>query len=240
MWRITHNDRILVGQRLNFALAAAVGGLVLDYSLADVIARTAAMRDHLVSAALLILLAFSVVAVIGAFVVTREFRGTLGGLTRAISGGRAAPLTAVKSQHPCSRRSIISGARLRKRTVSSIAWRRPLPPVRPGRCADEARARGDGTMSAVSERVAVPAPLASEQDSVVARTRRNVLILTLLLVVGAAAVLSYRTDLLFEAELGPEVLGKSETMADFLAADVKLAISYGIPLTKLVRVSQNF
>jgi predicted MFS family arabinose efflux permease len=95
-------------------------------------------------------------------------------------------------------------------------------------------------MSAVSEVIAVPAPLASEQDSVVARTRRKVLILTLLLVVGAAAVLSYRTDILFEAELGPEVLGKSQTMADFLAADVKLAISYGIPLTRLVGVSEYF
>jgi hypothetical protein len=84
VWRIKHDDRILVGQRLDSALAAAVGGLVLEYSLADVIARTAAMRDHLLSAALLTLLAFSVVAVIGAIVVTREFRGTLGGLTEAI------------------------------------------------------------------------------------------------------------------------------------------------------------
>jgi hypothetical protein len=92
VWRIKQSDRILVGQRLDSALADAVGGLVLDYSLADVIARTAAMRDHLVSAALLILLVFSVVAVIGAFVVTREFRGTLGGLTRAI-GATAVPLS---------------------------------------------------------------------------------------------------------------------------------------------------
>lgn len=95
-------------------------------------------------------------------------------------------------------------------------------------------------MSVVSAAVATPAPLINEQDSIVARTRRRVLILTLMLVVAAAAVLSYRTDVLFKAELGPEVLSKSATMADFLAADVKLALSYGIPINKLVGVSEYF
>jgi MFS family permease len=94
-------------------------------------------------------------------------------------------------------------------------------------------------MSAVSD-IAAPAPLNGEQESIVARTRRRVLALTLVLVVAAAAVLSYRTVVHFEADLAPELLGKSATIAEFIADDVKLAISYGIPLAKLVGVREYF
>src|SRR4051812_31081079 len=95
-------------------------------------------------------------------------------------------------------------------------------------------------MSAVVTDVAVPTAPAEDKDSVIARTRRRVLLLTLALVVAAAAVFSYRTASLFQSELAPEVLRKSQTMADFLAADIKLGISYGIPLDKLVGVSAYF
>jgi MFS family permease len=88
--------------------------------------------------------------------------------------------------------------------------------------------------------LSVAAARIDEQDPVLARTRRRVLILTLALVVAAAAAFSYRTNTLFEAELGPEVLRKSDTVADYLAADVKLAIGYGIPLNKLVGVPEYF
>jgi hypothetical protein len=46
--------------------------------------------------------------------------------------------------------------------------------------------------------------------------------------------------ILFEADLGPEVLGKSASIANFIADDVKLAITCGIPLTKLVGVNEYF
>jgi hypothetical protein len=84
-WRVRLGDHLLVGERLDSALAAAVGGVVLDYSLADVNGRVAAMRDHLIGSALVTFLAFAILAVGGAIVATREFRRTIGGLTEAIS-----------------------------------------------------------------------------------------------------------------------------------------------------------
>jgi hypothetical protein len=84
-WRIRQGDSLLVGQRLDSALDAAVGGVVLDYSLKDVNASVAAMRDHLIGSALLAFLGFGILAVGGAMVATREFHKTVGGLTEAIS-----------------------------------------------------------------------------------------------------------------------------------------------------------
>ncbi len=79
-----------------------------------------------------------------------------------------------------------------------------------------------------------------DDDPVLSRTRRRILLLTLALVVTAAAALSYYAAVLFEDALAPEVLRKSETVAEFLASDVERAISYGIPLNKLVAVSEYF
>lgn len=84
-WRLKQGDHLFIGERLDSALAAAIGGVVLDYSLADVNARVIAMRDHLIGSALLAFLGFGILAVAGAMVATREFRKTIGGLTEAIS-----------------------------------------------------------------------------------------------------------------------------------------------------------
>src|SRR5262249_28724616 len=99
---------------------------------------------------------------------------------------------------------------------------------------------GSCRMSAESTAIASSASPADHKDFVIDRTRGRVLLLTLALVVAAAAAFSYRTAGLFQAELAPELLGKSQTMADFLAADVKLAVGYGIPIDKLVGVSAYF
>src|SRR5262249_35487323 len=88
--------------------------------------------------------------------------------------------------------------------------------------------------------VSMPSSPTDDKDSVIARTRRRVLLLTLALVVAAAAAFSYRTAGFFQAELAPEILRKSQTMADFLGADVKLAVGSGIPLGKLVGVGAYF
>jgi hypothetical protein len=85
VWRVTRGDHVLIGERLDSALAAAVGGVVLDYSVGDVALHIAAMRDHLIWSAFLSLVAFSFVAIIGALVVTREFSRTVSGLAEAIA-----------------------------------------------------------------------------------------------------------------------------------------------------------
>ena len=58
VWRIKHGDHILVGERLDSDLADTVGGVVLDYSLEDVGARVAAMRDRLIWSAIVTFLVF--------------------------------------------------------------------------------------------------------------------------------------------------------------------------------------
>lgn len=88
--------------------------------------------------------------------------------------------------------------------------------------------------------LAIANPPAGDQDAAIARTRRHVLWLTLILVVTAAAVLAYRTHALFEAELAPEVMLKSQTIAEFLAGDVERAVGYGIPIDELVGVEDYF
>jgi hypothetical protein len=112
VWRIKHDDHILVGERLDSDLADTVGGVVLDYSLEDVGARVAAMRNRLVWAAIVTFLVFSIVAVGGAIVVTREFRRILDGLAEAI-GSAAAPATAMSIPDP-----ILSSVDRFKRTTS--------------------------------------------------------------------------------------------------------------------------
>jgi hypothetical protein len=84
-WQIRQGDHLVLGESLDSALAAAIGGVVLDYSLADVNARVAKTRDRLVISAVLTFVAFAILAVGGAIVATREFRKTIGGLTEAIS-----------------------------------------------------------------------------------------------------------------------------------------------------------
>ncbi len=85
VWQIRQGDHLLIGERLDSALSAAVGGVVLDYSLADVNARVARTRNRLIGSAMLTFLGFAILAVGGAIVATREFRKTIGGLTEAIS-----------------------------------------------------------------------------------------------------------------------------------------------------------
>jgi predicted MFS family arabinose efflux permease len=70
----------------------------------------------------------------------------------------------------------------------------------------------------------------------VARMRTRILLLTLALVIAAAALLSFRTHRLFEALLIPEITQKADTVAELATLDVERALGYGIPLEKLVGV----
>ena len=115
VWRIKHGDHILVGERLDSDLADTVGGVVLDYSLADVAARVAAMWNRLVWSAIVTFLLFSIVALAAAIVVTREFRRILDGLAEAI-GSAAAPATTVRSIPD----PILSSVDRFKRTTSEV------------------------------------------------------------------------------------------------------------------------
>jgi hypothetical protein len=83
-WRIMKGDHLVVGKRLDSALGMVAGGVVLDYSLAEVNASVATTRNQLVGFALLTFLAFGVLAVGGAIVAGREFRRTMAGLIEAI------------------------------------------------------------------------------------------------------------------------------------------------------------
>lgn len=70
----------------------------------------------------------------------------------------------------------------------------------------------------------------------IARMRNRILLLTLALVIAAAALLSFRTHRLFEALLVPEITQKADTVAELATLDVERALGYGIPLEKLVGV----
>ncbi|WP_207461224.1 MFS transporter [Azospirillum sp. SYSU D00513] len=70
--------------------------------------------------------------------------------------------------------------------------------------------------------------------------RSGMLIATLALMVGAAAVLSLVTHRLFEQQLAPEMTRQAATIARFLAADVERALGYGIPISEVVGVAEHF
>ena len=72
------------------------------------------------------------------------------------------------------------------------------------------------------------------------RIRTRILLLTLALVIAAATLLSLRTQRLFEAMLTPEIMQKTDAVAEFATLDVERALSYGIPLHKLVGVVPYF
>ncbi|HEV7371636.1 MFS transporter [Arenibaculum sp.] len=88
-----------------------------------------------------------------------------------------------------------------------------------------------------------PAPEAGHTDtatSLMVRLRIRVLIVTLALIVGAAAALSVVAHRLFEQQLAPEVTRQAATVAEFLAADVERALGYGIAIEDLVGVTEHF
>ncbi|MEP9378642.1 MFS transporter [Aquabacter sp. CN5-332] len=66
--------------------------------------------------------------------------------------------------------------------------------------------------------------------------RARILLITLTLVIAAAALLSFRTNRLFEAALEPQLTLKTEMVAEFTAMDITWALSRGIPLDRLVGV----
>lgn len=74
----------------------------------------------------------------------------------------------------------------------------------------------------------------------VSRIRTRILLLTLALVIAAASLLSVRTHRLFEAVLTPEIMQKTDAVAEFATLDVERALGMGIPLEKLVGVVPYF
>ena len=74
----------------------------------------------------------------------------------------------------------------------------------------------------------------------VSRIRTRILLLTLALVIAAATLLSLRTQRLFESMLTPEIMQKTDAVAEFATLDIERALSFGIPLEKLVGVVPYF
>lgn len=72
------------------------------------------------------------------------------------------------------------------------------------------------------------------------RIRTRILLLTLALVIAAATLLSVRTHQLFEAALTPEIMQKTDAVAELATLDVEQALNLGIPLEKLVGVVAYF
>lgn len=72
------------------------------------------------------------------------------------------------------------------------------------------------------------------------RIRTRILLLTLALVIAAASLLSLRTQRLFESMLTPEIMQKTDAVAEFATLDVESALGFGIPLDKLVGVEPYF
>jgi hypothetical protein len=87
-WRIQSGNSAIVGRRLDSSIAEGVGGFVVVYSLADVIARIEAMRGRLLVAAAATVAAFAMIALVSAPLITRGFRRTLGNLADALGAAR--------------------------------------------------------------------------------------------------------------------------------------------------------
>lgn len=81
---------------------------------------------------------------------------------------------------------------------------------------------------------------AVRHGSDVGRIRTRILLLTLALVIAAATLLSLRTQRVFEAMLAPEIMQKSDAVAEFATLDIERALTFGIPLQKLVGVVPYF
>lgn len=62
---------------------------------------------------------------------------------------------------------------------------------------------------------------------------RALTILTVVLTLAAAGLLSFRAHELIEARLTPQLENQSATIAEFAASDIERALGYGIPLEKL-------
>ncbi len=84
-WTIQTGSSAVIGRRLDSNIAPGIGGIVIVYSLEDVLARIAAMRAKLLLAAAGIFAVFSLVALVGAVLITRGFGRTVRGLADAIS-----------------------------------------------------------------------------------------------------------------------------------------------------------
>jgi len=108
LWRIQSGSRAVVGRRLDSSLAEGIGGIVVVYSLADVLARIATMRNNLILAAAVIFAGFGMVALVSAFFVTRGFRHAVGSLADAM-GAADAPVAGASL--PASLQKSVDGFR---------------------------------------------------------------------------------------------------------------------------------
>ncbi len=95
-------------------------------------------------------------------------------------------------------------------------------------------------MTLAAEAAGTLAPPSPEREAVVRRLRVGVLTFAFAVVAIATVALTYYAHNQFEAELGPELLSDTGAAADFAAADVELALSYGVPLHGLVGVEEYF
>lgn len=84
-WRIHSGSSAVIGRRLDSNIAPGIGGIVIVYSLEDVLARIAAMRTKLLLATAGTYTVFSLIALAGAMLITRGFGRTVRGLADAIS-----------------------------------------------------------------------------------------------------------------------------------------------------------
>lgn len=80
----------------------------------------------------------------------------------------------------------------------------------------------------------------ADRKGLTAHIRRAITILTVVLTLAAAGVLSYQTHWLIEAQLRPELEKQSAAIAEFAASDVERALGYGIPLRELRGVATYF
>ncbi|HEV7371635.1 hypothetical protein [Arenibaculum sp.] len=97
-WRVSTDTALVTGRRLDSSFAQGIGGLALVYPVADGAMRVAAMRDDLIGAALLILLAFTLLGAVGTTLALRHVGRLFSGLTHAVedtgsgaSGSRIPP-----------------------------------------------------------------------------------------------------------------------------------------------------
>ena len=84
------------------------------------------------------------------------------------------------------------------------------------------------------------APVAADRNALTRHIGRAITILTVVLTLAAAGLLSFHTHGLVEAQLRPELEKQSATIAEFAASDVERALGYGIPLPELRGVETYF
>lgn len=85
-WRLMLGGRVVIGARLDAGYAEGVGGIVLTYSLAEVQAETAALREGLAISMAAVFAIFAIPGVAGGLFLTRRYRRTVFAIHKALTG----------------------------------------------------------------------------------------------------------------------------------------------------------